>query len=88
VQFALASTFRWQPRGKANTKKPARFLLMIDPSTNLAIAESFLQPMGPVAAEQLRHLKIVTLLTLIAVVPVMVSMPWILWRYRAGFWSF
>lgn len=55
---------------------------MIDPFTNLAIAESFLQPMGPVAAEQLRHLKIVTLLTLIAVVPVMVSMPWILWRYR------
>ena len=55
---------------------------MMDPTTNLAIAESFLQPMGPVAAEQLRHLKIVTLLTLIAVVPVLVSMPWILWRYR------
>jgi len=55
---------------------------MLDQITNLAITESFLQPMGPVAAEQLRHLKIVTLLTLIAVVPVMVSMPWILWRYR------
>ena len=55
---------------------------MFDQITNLAITESFLQPMGPVAAEQLRHLKIVTLLTLIAVVPVMVSMPWILWRYR------
>ena len=55
---------------------------MIDPSTNLAIADSFLQPMGPVAADQLRHLKTITLLTLIAVVPVMVSMPWILWRYR------
>lgn len=55
---------------------------MIDPSTHLAIADSFLQPMGPVAADQLRHLKTITLLTLIAVVPVMVSMPWILWRYR------
>jgi len=55
---------------------------MFDQITNLAITESFLQPMGPVAAEQLRHLKIVTLLTLVAVVPVMVSMPWILWRYR------
>ena len=58
------------------------FLSMIDPATNLAIAESFLQPMGPVAADQLRHLTIVTLLTLIAVVPVMVATPWILWRYR------
>lgn len=38
--------------------------------------------MGPVAAEQLRHLKIITLLTLIAVVPVLVATPWILWRYR------
>ena len=55
---------------------------MIDPTTNLAIAESFLQPMGPVAADQLRHLKIVTLLTLIAVVPVLLATPWILWRYR------
>ena len=55
---------------------------MIDPTSHLAIADSFLQPMGPVAADQLRHLKIVTLLTMIAVVPVMVAMPWILWRYR------
>ena len=55
---------------------------MIDPTTHLAIADSFLQPMGPVAADQLRHLKIVTLLTMIAVVPVMVATPWILWRYR------
>lgn len=55
---------------------------MIDPPLTLAIAESFLQPMGPVAADQLRHLKIVTLLTLIAVVPVMVATPWILWKYR------
>jgi len=55
---------------------------MIDPPLTLAIAESFLQPMGPVAADQLRHLKVVTLLTLIAVVPVMVATPWILWKYR------
>lgn len=55
---------------------------MIDSPFTLAVAESFLQPMGPVAADQLRHLKVVALLTLIAVVPVMVATPWILWRYR------
>ena len=55
---------------------------MIDPPLTQAIAESFLQPMGPVATEQLRHLKLVTLLTMIAVVPVLVATPWILWRYR------
>ena len=57
---------------------------MTDPPLTLAIAESFLQPMGPVAAEQLRHLKLVTLLTMIAVVPVLVATPWILWRYRGS----
>lgn len=57
-------------------------LKMIDPPFTLAVAESFLQPMGPVAADQLRHLTTVTLLTLIAVIPVMVATPWILWRYR------
>lgn len=55
---------------------------MIDAPFILAVADSFLQPMGPVAAEQLRHLNTVTLLTLIAVVPVLVATPWILWRYR------
>ena len=55
---------------------------MIDPPLTLALAESFLQPMGPVAAEQLRHLKTVAILTLIEVVPVMLATPWILWRYR------
>ena len=55
---------------------------MIDPTTKLAVAESFLQPMGPVASAQLQHLEIVTLLTLIAVVPVLLATPWILWRYR------
>ena len=55
---------------------------MIDPTTKLEVAESFLQPMGPVASAQLQHLEIVTLLTLIAVVPVLLATPWILWRYR------
>jgi cytochrome o ubiquinol oxidase subunit 2 len=55
---------------------------MIDPPITLAVADSFLRPMGPVAAEQLRHLQFITLLTLIAVVPVMAATPWILWHYR------
>lgn len=57
-------------------------MAMTDLPIILAVAESFLRPMGPVAAEQLRHLQVVTLLTLIAVVPVLVATPWILWRYR------
>lgn len=57
-------------------------MVPIDLPIILAVAESFLRPMGPVAEEQLRHLQFVTLLTLIAVVPVLVATPWILWRYR------
>jgi len=49
-----------------------------------AVSESFLQPLGPIAEAQRDHLIQVVLLTLIAVVPVMIAVPTILWRYRRG----
>ncbi len=50
----------------------------------IAVAESFLQPSGPVAEAQLDHFNFVFLLTLLAIVPALVAVPLILWRYRRG----
>lgn len=44
--------------------------------------DSFLDPAGPVASAQLAHLAVVVLMTMIAVLPVVVLVPVILWRYR------
>lgn len=45
---------------------------------------SFVTPLGFVAEAELSHLIRVTLTTLIAIVPVLVGVPLILWRYRRG----
>jgi len=44
--------------------------------------QSFLQPMGSVAQEQSNHLLRVTIITMIVILPVLVGVPLILWRYR------
>lgn len=43
---------------------------------------SFLNPMGPIAVAQKDHLITVTLYSMIAMLPVIVLVPLILWRYR------
>lgn len=45
---------------------------------------SFLSPLGPVAEAQGHHLLVVSLLVLIAGLPVLVGAPLIYWRYRRG----
>lgn len=53
--------------------------------SDAALAEaSFWTPKGPVAAEQKAHFIRVTLLTMIVVLPVLVLVPVMLWRYRYG----
>ncbi|MEL7698712.1 MULTISPECIES: cytochrome c oxidase subunit II [Citromicrobium] len=47
-----------------------------------ALQQSFLQPMGPVAQEQASHLMRVVGITMIVILPVLVGVPFILWRYR------
>lgn len=47
-----------------------------------ALADGLLTPMGPVAAQQQLHLWRVIGITAIAVVPVLVGVPIIVWRYR------
>lgn len=44
--------------------------------------DSFLNPMGPIAAAQKDHLISVTLYSMIAMLPVIILVPLILWRYR------
>jgi len=44
--------------------------------------QSFLQPMGPVAEEQFTHLLRVIGITMIVILPVLIGVPYILWRYR------
>lgn len=46
------------------------------------LQQSFLQPMGPVAEEQFSHLLRVVGITMIVILPVLVGVPFILWRYR------
>lgn len=44
--------------------------------------QSFLEPMGPVAEEQAVHLLRVIAITMIVILPVLIGVPLILWRYR------
>ena len=46
--------------------------------------DSWMSPMGQIAAEQKSHLIIVTALTMVAIIPVFVLLPWILFKYRRG----
>lgn len=48
----------------------------------LAVADSFLDPIGPVAEAQLQHLNFVMLLTLIAIIPPLIATPLIFFRFR------
>lgn len=47
-----------------------------------ANSAAFMSPQGPIAAAQKAHLIRVTAITMIAVLPVLVLVPWLLWRYR------
>ena len=47
-----------------------------------SLQQSFLQPMGPVAEEQFNHLLRVVGITMIVILPVLIGVPLILWRYR------
>ncbi|MDA8348873.1 MAG: cytochrome ubiquinol oxidase subunit II [Pseudomonadota bacterium] len=46
--------------------------------------QNFLTPDGPVAAAQYHHLVQVVLIMLVVVVPVLLGVPLLAWRYRAG----
>ena len=48
------------------------------------LADGFLTPLGSIAADQRTHLIRVTAITMIAVAPVLIGVPWLLWRYRRG----
>ncbi len=47
-----------------------------------ALQQSFLQPMGLVAQEQSAHLLRVVAVTMVVILPVLIGVPLILWRYR------
>ena len=47
-------------------------------------SDTFMKPLGPIASDQKRHLFWVIVLTLIAVMPVFLLLPLILFRYRRG----
>ena len=49
-----------------------------------ALAEGFLSPLGAVAADERAHLIRVAAIAVIAVAPVLVGVPFLLWRYRRG----
>ncbi len=46
--------------------------------------ESFLNPQGPIAAAQQIHIIEVFALTMLAILPVFILVPFLLWRYRYG----
>ncbi|MDN6180644.1 MAG: cytochrome ubiquinol oxidase subunit II [Halomonas subglaciescola] len=47
-------------------------------------ADSFLTPLGPIAGAEREYLLDIIGITMIAIVPVLVGVPLILWRYRRG----
>ncbi|MXO67010.1 cytochrome c oxidase subunit II [Altericroceibacterium endophyticum] len=47
-----------------------------------SLDQSFLQPMGPIAQEQYDHLLRVIGITMVVILPVLIGVPLILWRYR------
>ncbi len=58
-------------------------MLAAPPATaSSALEQSFLQPMGPVAEEQYNHLWRVVAITMVVILPVLIGVPLILWRYR------
>ncbi len=77
-------------------RAPLGALLAIVPAAAWADIANFLDPLGPIARFQRLELIWASVLILIAVLPVLVGAPWILWRYRrsnrdAGYapgWSF
>ncbi|NOD47570.1 MULTISPECIES: cytochrome ubiquinol oxidase subunit II [unclassified Ruegeria] len=59
----------------------AVFILAV--TAQMAVAsDSFLDPQGPIAAIQKTHLLRATALIMVAVIPVLVLVPWIAFRYR------
>ena len=59
-------------------------VLLVVLAAHPALGQGFLTPEGPVAAAQREHLIRVTMVTMIAVLPVLIGVPLILWRYRRG----
>jgi cytochrome o ubiquinol oxidase subunit 2 len=69
----------------ASASLTSALIFMIWPETATAATsadQSFLQPMGPVAEEQAAHLLRVVAITMIVILPVLIGVPLILWRYR------
>lgn len=69
----------------ASVSLTSALILMIWPEAATAAtpaAQSFLQPMGPVAEEQATHLLRVVAITMIVILPVLIGVPVLLWRYR------
>lgn len=70
-----------------NARTAHRFLLAFVVGATVLLASgladaSLIDPHGPIASEQKAHLIRVTVLTMIAILPVFVLVPIMLWRYR------
>jgi cytochrome o ubiquinol oxidase subunit II len=63
---------------------PAALAMVVWPSLCLAQSGSFMDPGGPVAAASRAHFISVAGITMIAVLPVLILVPVLLWRYRYG----
>ena len=57
-------------------------LLPVAALAGAPLEQSFLQPMGPIAEEQYSHLLRVIGITMVVILPVLLGVPFILWRYR------
>lgn len=60
----------------------AFFVWFLLPGIAFSQSATFLEPGGQIAADQKSHLIVITALTMVAIIPVFVLLPWILIRYR------
>ncbi|QQN74718.1 cytochrome c oxidase subunit II [Croceicoccus sp. YJ47] len=58
--------------------------MLLPQAAMAAPTQSFLQPMGPVAEEQAAHLWRVIAIAMVVILPVLIGVPLLVWRYRIG----
>jgi cytochrome o ubiquinol oxidase subunit II len=52
--------------------------------TGVAANDGFINPAGPVAAALRDHLIFIVVVMMVVIVPLLIALPWALWRYRIG----
>lgn len=79
---ARTAPMKWRTHGRSGGAAALAMAVALLASGCAAAGLSFLDPQGPVAVAQRAHLLKMTAITLVVVLPVLVLVPLLAWRYR------